>query len=1032
MHFQRELWTRFEAEGIPIYVRGDRPQWFVPTTAGDRVLQDWPNVALDGGLQARRFMERLPGDLPLHYPGRGQVLKLRHLRELWFHLTNRCNQACRHCLFASSPTDPAELEVRRVMDLASQAAALGCRVFTITGGEPLVYPDFAGVVDFLLQFDQAHVMVLTNALLVKDYAAELSRWPKERFHLQVSLDGLEQNHDYLRGRGAFAALMENLTWLKAQGQACTLSICVTQANYLDLPAVVDLAGEVGAANLHLIWYFVRGRGTADQFVTPDVIIPQVKEAARRAAARGISLDNLDTLKSQVFAPPGTIYDGAGSGWESLAVGPDGRVYPSPALVGVESLATDLTPDLQTAWQESPVLRELRQATAASLTSPLRFFLGGGDPDHSILYGGTFLGDDPYIPLYEQLALWLIAREAAQEPDRDLPGLRLRMGEVLESCGPHGAVALTHSNCLLAAATPDSRTAVREFYQSAAVKTKEDILNPVCYPEEFIAHIPAEARLRSYGCGSPVLEAGLAPGETVLDLGCGTGVECFIAARLTGPAGKVIGVDMLPAMLGRASRGAVGVAGNLGYDNLQFKLGYLEDLPLPDGSVDVILSNCVINLSSHKRRTFREALRVLKPGGRLVIADVVTPTEPDPAIKNDDTLRGECIAGALTERDLFALLEETGFGTMRILKRFPYRVVQGHAFFSLTYEAHKPKSAEEVLVMYRGPLAAQVTRSGDFLPVGELRRVRRGDLPDQADDFLILDETGRAMNVPQDSWSCCSGSPASTQDNGASSCCGPPAQANFGPAPQPPVSPAAAASPRHDSGCLVCGAPLVYRTVDGQVSCYYCQAMLPASAVCEQGHFVCDACHTTDGLAVIEQVCQTTRETDLIALLDEIRRQPAIPRHGPEHHVLVPAIILTAYRNLGGEVTPEMFHTALTRGKTMPGGSCGFLGVCGAATGVGIAFSLLLGANPVKPVERRQVQEAVQAVLEELTFRDAARCCQRECWLALRRAAELSRELLPVPLQAAAPLVCRQSGDHQDCLQFHCPLSASQASRAGLP
>src|SRR3974390_1951365 len=92
MHFQRELWTRFEAEGIPIYVRGDRPQWFVPTTAGDRGLKDWPSVALDGVLQPRRFMERPPGDLPLHYPGRGQVLKLRHLREFWFHLTNRCNQ----------------------------------------------------------------------------------------------------------------------------------------------------------------------------------------------------------------------------------------------------------------------------------------------------------------------------------------------------------------------------------------------------------------------------------------------------------------------------------------------------------------------------------------------------------------------------------------------------------------------------------------------------------------------------------------------------------------------------------------------------------------------------------------------------------------------------------------------------------------------------------------------------------------------------------------------------------------------------
>jgi MoaA/NifB/PqqE/SkfB family radical SAM enzyme/SAM-dependent methyltransferase len=1029
MNFQRELWTRFESEGIPIYVRGDRPSWFVPTTAGDRILQNWPESKVNGDFQVRRFLERLPGDPALPYPGRDQVLKLQHLQELWFHLTNRCNQACRHCLFASSPTDRAELEAHRVRDIAAQAVALGCRVFALTGGEPLVYPDFTNIVNYLLQLDQTHVVVLTNGTLLKEYVPQLERWPGERFHLQVSVDGLEQNHDRLRGRGAFASLLENLKWLKAQGRTCTLSMCVTSANFQDLPNLVDLAGEVGAANLHLIWYFVRGRGTSAQFVPPEAIVPQVIEAAHRAAALGIILDNLDTLKSQVFAPSGTIHDGAGGGWESLAVGPDGRLYPSPALVGMEALATDLAPDLETAWQASPVLTELRQTTAASLSFPLRFFLGGGDPDHSYLHGGTFVGDDPYVPLYEKLALWLIAQEAAKEPDQEPPSLRLRMGEILESCGSHGAVALTHSNCLLTAATTDSRTAVREFYQGAAQDTKEDILNPVCYPEEFISHIPEPARLRSYGCGSPVLEAGLEPGEAVLDLGCGTGVECFIAARLVGPEGRVVGVDMLPAMLGRASRGAVGVSTSLGYDNLAFKLGYLEELPLPDASMDAILSNCVINLSSHKRRTFQEALRVLKPGGRLVVADVVTPTEPDPAIRNDDTLKGECIAGALTERDLFALLEETGFTALRVLKRFPYRVVQGHPFFSLTFEARKADTTADVTVMYRGPLAALVTRKGDLLPVGEVRRVNRSDLPDKTEDFLIFDEAGRAVNVSQDSWSCCP--PTANPGDAATACCPAPEVANPVPESQR-LHPSPATGPlRHDSGCMVCGDPLVYREVESPAGCYYCQAILPANAVCESGHFVCDACHTTDGLSIIEHVCQTTRETDLIALLDMIRRHPAIPRHGPEHHVLVPAVILTAYRNLGGEVTPEMFRTALSRSKSVPGGVCGFWGVCGVAVGVGIAFSLLLEANPVKPQERHQVLGAVQAVHGEMTSQEAARCCQRECWLALRQAAELSRELLPIPLRAEAPLVCRQNRERQDCLQSDCPLGNSQASGASL-
>ncbi len=338
----------------------------------------------------------------------------------------------------------------------------------------------------------------------------------------------------------------------------------------------------------------------------------------------------------------------------------------------------------------------------------------------------------------------------------------------------------------------------------------------------------------------------------------------------------------------------------------------------------------------------------------MVADVVTPMEPDPAIKNDDTLRGECIAGALTEKNLFALLEETGFGTARILKRFPYRVVQGHPFFSLTYEAIKPRSAEAVLVMYRGPLAAQVTRRGDFLPVGELRRVSRADLPEPAADFLILDEAGQAMNMPQDAWGCCSCSTESTPDESAASCCGPTPQAEPGLAPKPPDPLTAAAPSRHHSGCLVCGSPLVYQSQARPGRCHYCRAELPAQTLCEQGHFVCDACHTAEAAAVIRHICQATEETDLIALMDEIRRHPAITCHGPEHHVLVPAVILTAYRNLGGGVTPEMFETALARGQAVPGGACGFMGVCGAAAGVGIAFSLLLGANPEKPARRRQV------------------------------------------------------------------------------
>jgi len=121
----------------------------------------------------------------------------------------------------------------------------------------------------------------------------------------------------------------------------------------------------------------------------------------------------------------------------------------------------------------------------------------------------------------------------------------------------------------------------------------------------------------------------------VDLGCGRGVECFLAARAVGVNGRVIGVDMLDSMLGIARSGAAQVAGNLGYENMEFRKGYLEALPLETGSVDPVISNCVLNLTADKRRTFAEIRRVLRPGGRVVVSDVVTEHVPDAAILNDD-------------------------------------------------------------------------------------------------------------------------------------------------------------------------------------------------------------------------------------------------------------------------------------------------------------------------------------------------------------------------------------------------------------
>jgi ubiquinone/menaquinone biosynthesis C-methylase UbiE len=208
---------------------------------------------------------------------------------------------------------------------------------------------------------------------------------------------------------------------------------------------------------------------------------------------------------------------------------------------------------------------------------------------------------------------------------------------------------------------------------------EDISRKIGYTEQELNAVPEGANL-GLGCGNPVALASLKEGEVVLDLGSGAGFDCFLAANQVGKTGKVIGVDMTEEMLERARENAR--KGN--FDNVEFRLGEIENLPVADNQVDIIISNCVINLSPNKERVFKEAFRVLRPGGRLMVSDIVLLKELPKEIRNSVAAYVGCIAGAITKKEYLEAIREVGFEETEVV---------GEATFSAELLANDPTARE---------------------------------------------------------------------------------------------------------------------------------------------------------------------------------------------------------------------------------------------------------------------------------------------------------------------------------------------------
>lgn len=812
--------TRWATEdGLHIALDSEGPNWLATDARGAKLLElidgrrtlsevvrlaalsphpvtafqhawDFLAAAHRAGLVATEALRRAA------YTGRATHLEGFRLRELWLHTNDACNLRCAHCLVSSGPDGGTGLPTEALLDVVEQAVALGVERVFITGGEPFVRRDLPALVERVTGAHRLELVILTNGTLLTQerHRAALEGFDRARVRFQVSLDGATaEANDALRGPGTFEKASAGLRLLASMGFETSLTATPSRSNLDGLVGMPALARSLGASAFHLMWPHRRGRalGMLGEVPSVDALIALSRAIAAAARQVGVRFDNLDALEGRVNAVAGVKHDLGMAGVESLCVAADGTVYPSAATANHGELAMGRVgqgASLLEVWRASPLTSELRQLSLVRSPSareePLRFLTGGGDVEHAYFWSGRFDGADPWAPVSVALArdaMEALARRGRARFHADARGgagapvVFHAMGEGGLACGDEapGTVRTLHSNCVLAFDVERPRALVQAFYGAAAETPDESLCCPVRPSAEDLQHIPKDVVDRFYGCGSPVADAKLAKGETVVDLGSGAGIDVFIAAKHVGRTGRAIGVDMTDTMLAVAAENKGIVAANLGYDVAEFRRGYLERVPVEDEQVDCVTSNCVVNLSADKRAVFQEVWRVLKPHGRVVLSDIVVDRSVPPHFRVNPHLWGECLSGALTEAELYAELERAGFYGVERLRRSHWKTVEGLVFSSVTVRAYKPASTgvgarasggvPGFRAVYGGPFKGVSDEAGRFflrdVPVAVTAEVAAGLLrPPYAPHFLVWGPDGAEV-------------PLAGQEKPKVSCCG---------------------------------------------------------------------------------------------------------------------------------------------------------------------------------------------------------------------------------------------------------------------
>ena len=225
---------------------------------------------------------------------------------------------------------------------------------------------------------------------------------------------------------------------------------------------------------------------------------------------------------------------------------------------------------------------------------------------------------------------------------------------------------------------------------------------------------------------------------------------------------------------------------------------------------------------------------------------------------------------------------------------------------------------------------------------------------------------------------------------------------------------------HFSGCLICGAPITYRAESSIQTCSICHKEQLTNAVCENSHFICDACHSYGTYAPVIAALRDSTEKDALLLLEKIMDLPSVHMHGPEHHVMVGSALLAAYKNAGGEIDlPEALLEMMNRGKAVPGGVCGFWGACGAGISTGIFISIISGATPLKNEPWGLANKMTSKALDAIGSIGGPRCCKRDSYMAIISAIDYVAENFNIQMEKPV-IKCIHSDKNNQCIKERCP------------